>query len=85
MSTLFLAPTEPPMSPSPHHPAGGGSPRRRSPEALLNPSQASIALRVSPDELLELINAGDLPAYNLDGLIRFRPTEVRELALERGW
>jgi len=86
MSTLFLSPTEPLMSPSPHHPTGGGAPRRRSSEPLLDPSQASIALRVSPEELLDLVNAGDITAYDLeDGLIRFRPDEIRDLALDRGW
>lgn len=73
------------MPTSPHHPAGGGSPRRRSPEPLLNPSQASIALRVSANELLALVNDGELPAYNLEGLIRFRPDEVRTLARTRNW
>lgn len=58
--------------------------RKRTPMSIdmFTPYQACTRLGVSPAALLDLVNAGDLPAYDFGDAIRFRVSEVESLAIE---
>ncbi len=43
---------------------------------LLTPVEAGLQLQLSADALLDVVNRGLLPAYDLGGHIRFRATDV---------
>ena len=43
---------------------------------MLTPAQTCSQLRLTEEALLNLINAGELPAYNLGGNIRFKVLDV---------
>jgi len=43
---------------------------------LLTPAQTCRLLDIRDRDLLAAVNDGSLPAYNLDGSVRFRRTEV---------
>lgn len=47
---------------------------------MLTPYQVCLRLDVSPAGLLDLVNDGSLPAYNLGGAIRFRVSEVESFS-----
>jgi excisionase family DNA binding protein len=51
-------------------------PTSPSPIDLLTPAQACRQLCISEDGLVELVNSGRLPAFNIAGHIRFRVTDV---------
>ena len=43
---------------------------------LLTPVEAGLRLQLSADALLDVVNRGLLPAYDLGGHIRFRAVDV---------
>jgi len=43
---------------------------------MLTPSQTCTRLALDEQAILDLVNSGRLPAYNLGGNIRFRDTDV---------
>lgn len=49
---------------------------------LVSPEAVLELLGIGEAELLGLVNAGRLAAYDLDGVIRFRAIEVAELTAE---
>ena len=44
---------------------------------MFTPAQASHKLEIDDQALLALVNSGQLPAYNLDGQIRFKIADVQ--------
>ena len=47
---------------------------------MYTPSEAGAILRLDDRALLDAVNRGTLPAYDLGGSIRFRVSDVTELA-----
>lgn len=47
---------------------------------MYTPHEACQSLQADETALLDLVNNGRLPAYNLGGAIRFRVSDVRTLA-----
>lgn len=50
-------------------------------ENLVGPAAACQMLGVDHQSLLRGINDGIVPAYSIDGSVRFRPSELRHPAL----
>lgn len=50
-------------------------------ENLIGPDAACRLLDVGPQNLLRGINDGIVPAYDIGGSVRFRPSELRHPAL----
>jgi excisionase family DNA binding protein len=47
---------------------------------MLTPVEAGLQLQLSADALLDVVNRGLLPAYDLGGHIRFRAADVAAVA-----
>ncbi|MDE0115754.1 MAG: hypothetical protein OXT07_03950 [bacterium] len=50
-------------------------------EALIGPASACLILGVDQENLLRGINDGFVPAYDICGHVRFRPSELRHPSL----
>lgn len=49
---------------------------------MVTPQVAGATLQLDNDALLEVVNRGLLPAYDLGGVIRFRSADVAAVARE---
>lgn len=55
------------------------TPRTHTPIDLARPTQALAVLKCDPQALVDLVNGGRLPAYDLEGNIRFRVGDLARL------